>query len=570
MTDLTDATAQILTDFVEFRSRAGRRLVGCVDHQDAPHERLPWVVLPPAYGETKRDALTIAYTLVANGFNVFRYDASNHLGESDGEILNFTLHEAVDDLVSALDEIDRAWGATGASVVASSLAARYAMRAAAQDGRIDLLVCLVGITDLQYTLKAVYNEDLVGMAASGEVDYHEPRDVLGFEVYCGFAHDAIRHGFHNLASTIHDLANASCPIVLLHGTRDVWSRPGDIEEIMRSCPGGTVQAKSIPGAMHQIHENPEATRAALHAVVEACSRAGYGVARIEQPMLPPLRVVARQNRIEKTRLRRRELTEQEEREFWDQYLTRYTIVQKSADYRDFINRITELLGEVADGEIILDAGCGNGHFGTLLLEKLMRRGDRPPSDEADLEPPRFIYVGVDFAENALVEAMTRHLGLRREAAREFDPQKFMYVRGSLDGPDPESPRPRRLRFADNAFDKICCSLVLSYVKHPFDITRELMRVLKPARRLVITSLKPHADLSVLYRNFLDQADDGAEVEAARNLISAAGRIRQKEGEGHYQFFTGEELADLLDQAGARDIATYRSLGDQANIAVGTK
>lgn len=569
MTEITDATTQILTDFVEFRSRTGRRLVGCFDRQDGPHERLPWVLLPPAYGETKRDGLTIAYALAANGFNVFRYDASNHLGESEGEILNFTLHEAVDDLLSALDEMERGWNVAGACVVASSLAARYAMRAAARDDRVELLVCLVGVTDLQYTLKAVYNEDLIGMAASGEVEYCEPRDVLGFEVYCGFAHDAIRHGFHDLASTIRDLRNARCPVLLLQGARDAWSRPGDIEEILRSCPGERVRSREIPGAMHQIHENPAATRAALHAIVEACSRTGYGVARIDQPLMPPLRAIARQNRIEKGRLRRRELTEHEEREFWDRYLTRYTIVQKSADYREFVNRITELLGEIREGEIILDAGCGNGHFGTLLLERLHRRGGSPPSEEADLDPPRFIYVGVDFAENALVEAMTRHVGLRRETAREFDPHKFIYMRGSLDDAA-GSPGPPRLRFADNAFDKVCCSLVLSYVKRPIDITRELVRVLKPERRLVITSLKPHADLSVLYRNFLDQASEGADIEAGRQLISAAGRIRQKEGEGHYQFFSREELAGLLERAGAREIETCRSLGDQANIAVGRK
>ncbi len=569
MTDTTNTTADITTDFVEFRNRGGRRMVGCFDHQAHGYERLPWVLIPPAYGETKRDALTIAYFLVANGFNVFRYDATNHIGESEGEMLHYTLHGAVDDLFSALDEMERRWNASRAMVVASSLAARYSMRAAVLDRRIELLVSIVGVTDLQHTLKAVYDEDLIGKAATGEVAYDEPRDVLGFEVYCAFAHEAIRHGFHDLESTIADLRRIRVPVTMLYGERDAWSRETDRQEIERRCRETRIESAFLPGAMHQIHENPEAVRAALAAIVRSCSRIGYGVPHVDRPQPPPIRRIARQNRIEKERLKKRELTEEEERDFWDNYLTRYTIVRKSADYRDFIETINGLLGEIRSGEILLDAGCGNGHFGTLLFEKLSRSGDDGRSEEADLDPPRFIYVGIDFAENALIEAMTRHVGARRRLMRDLDRQKCIYVRGSLEV-SAGNGETRRLRFADDSFDKICCSLVLSYVKDPLAIVRELMRVLKPGRKIVITSLKPHADLSVLYRNFLDHAESPKEVEDARRLISAAGRIRQKEGEGHYQFFTAEELSGFLRDAGAEGIETRRSLGDQANIAVGYK
>jgi hypothetical protein len=42
----------------------------------------------------------------------------------------------------------------------------------------------------------------------------------------------------------------------------------------------------------------------------------------------------------------------------------------------------------------------------------------------------------------------------------------------------------------------------------------------------------------------------------------------KEAEGIYRFFTEEELADLLKEAGLTDIETFRAFGNQANVAVG--
>jgi len=57
---------------------------------------------------------------------------------------------------------------------------------------------------------------------------------------------------------------------------------------------------------------------------------------------------------------------------------------------------------------------------------------------------------------------------------------------------------------------------------------------------------------------------------ARRLLSSAGRIKQKEGEGHYHFFLERELTALMIAAGLERVKIYRSFGNQANVAIAAK
>ena len=127
-----------------------------------------------------------------------------------------------------------------------------------------------------------------------------------------------------------------------------------------------------------------------------------------------------------------------------------------------------------------------------------------------------------------------------------------------------------LPFKDNSFEKACCNLVISYIHTPAETVKEMVRLLKPGGRIVVTSLKPFADLSQVYRNFVKVAKDRADLTEARKLLSNAGRIKTKEAQGIYEFFSEEALRSLLKEANVSEIETYRSLGNQANVAVGVK
>jgi ubiquinone/menaquinone biosynthesis C-methylase UbiE len=156
-----------------------------------------------------------------------------------------------------------------------------------------------------------------------------------------------------------------------------------------------------------------------------------------------------------------------------------------------------------------------------------------------------------------VRRLYRELSLRDK----YPLIKYSYVLADLE---------KRLPFNDAYFDKVCCNLVLSYVSDPLSSLKELCRVVKPGGKIIVTSLKPYADLSHIYRNFADMTENEEELKEARKLLSAAGRIKQKEDAGIYTFFFEEELKKLLQNIGISILTVKRTFGGQANLISGRK
>ncbi|MGE5307931.1 MAG: hypothetical protein ACM3OC_02465, partial [Deltaproteobacteria bacterium] len=104
----------IISQLINFKNRNGREIIGYFDTDNGWGK--PFIVIPPAFGETKRDALKLAYCLVKNGFNVVRYDATDHVGESQGEMVNASFSKMKDDLLSVLDFIQTEYKAEKAGI----------------------------------------------------------------------------------------------------------------------------------------------------------------------------------------------------------------------------------------------------------------------------------------------------------------------------------------------------------------------------------------------------------------------------------------------------------------------
>ena len=111
---------------------------------------------------------------------------------------------------------------------------------------------------------------------------------------------------------------------------------------------------------------------------------------------------------------------------------------------------------------------------------------------------------------------------------------------------------------------------MSYLKRPEALLRELRRVLKPGGTFVTSSMKPHCDLSVIYRDSISRQVSAEEIEAGRDLLRAAGKIKLKEEAGHYAFFSQTELAGLVLDAGFNVRDAQQSLGDQAVVVKAVK
>jgi len=554
----------IVSELFEFKNSKGLYIRGFHDHLQNMSIEAPFVILIPGYGETKRDNLIISYYLVKNGLNVVRYDATNHIGESDGDIINTTMSKSKTDLIEIMSFIQKRCGVDRFGVIGNSLSARVAIKAATEDSRIIFLLSIVGVVNLQYTLNAVYNEDIIGDVVKGKIK--EVYDVLGFDVDKEYPITAIKDKYHDLKNTLEDVKRLDISMAFLVAEQDVWVKLDDVKLVFEKANSSKKEFIIIPDAMHQIFENPKAAKYALKQIVLSCLRYLYNKKISCDGVLgADSQEIAIQNRKEKARLRKLlDINTESEKKFWTEYMTDYMIISKVPDYKDYLTLINNHLGEIRKNEIVLDAGCGPGHFGSWLTANIInnvRNGEHKSIQQ-------FLpinYFALDYAEKVLESAEKSHSKIISKFHREYpNLQRLInciYILADLNYP---------LDFNSDYFDKICCSLVISYVEAPIFTIKELFRILKPGGRMVVTSLKPYPDLSQLYRNFLKHTKNEKEVEEARKLLSSAGKIKQKESGGYYQFFSSEELSAIMAKAGANNIKIYRSFGNQANIAVASK
>ncbi len=551
----------IRSELVSYPARSGLRIAAYLDHPPESIALNRVVVLSPKYGESKKNNLQLGYYLAANGFTVLRFDFTCHFGESEGSMLDFTLPAAVDDTLASLDYLEREHGVSEVTLLASSLSAVTAFRAASLDVRVKHLMTIVGVVDLTFTLKRVYQEDLIGGYIEGR--RYGVLDILGHEVNMDHFFDVtIKEQMHTLEGTRAAMEKLRCPVSFFPAANDAWVRIEDVETV--AAAAARAEIHPIEGAMHEVQENPQAAELTLRKVVEVCRRH----ARPDSPDLDQLRVperkaMFRQNKIERDRLREARPLDAEEDEFWGKYLEKYRVMEKMGDYQEYVQLLGGLLGKFRDGEILLDAGCGNGLFGVWVMRDLLAR-----QKDSLAVPP--MYFGMDLTDSGLSDAAGKHTGVQ-SLFPDADPVGLMYTRVDLDlfGSD-QVPPAEIVQIADGTFDKIACSLLLSYLKSPINLLVQMHRVLRPGGRIVISSMKPFCDLSSIYRDFVEEKADRTDVESARDLLRAAGAIKTKQEQGYYVFFSAEELTDLLTEAGFRSPQAFNSLGNQAHVVTATK
>jgi ubiquinone/menaquinone biosynthesis C-methylase UbiE/pimeloyl-ACP methyl ester carboxylesterase len=140
-----------------------------------------------------------------------------------------------------------------------------------------------------------------------------------------------------------------------------------------------------------------------------------------------------------------------------------------------------------------------------------------------------------------------------------------------------------LDLPENHFTKIIASLFLSYLVHPEYFLTECHRMLKPGGILLVSSMRPDCDISVMFTNYIDhvQTEDCHEqgwegdtegVKGARDMLNEAASLVELEEAGYFRFYTCEELKELLSGVGFKDISLLRGMGKpaQANIAIAKK
>ncbi len=555
----------VISEFSECFRSSGFRIVLCHDRPlSEVSDDAPIVVLAPGYGESKRDYVPLAYYLADNGFHVVRYDNVNHVGESDGTVTQFRLQDMELDLAAVLQHVGDRWPGRSLGLVATSLAGRVALKVTAGTSHVKLLVLINGIMDVRHTLQAVHQEDLIGEHLAGM--RKGVVNILGLTIDADrwLAH-AVQGNYADLATTQRDAERLRTPIVLFHAEHDAWVDPASIATVEAAVGPNLRHSYVVSGALHRLQESPRKARTVYRQIAESCQEELWPDRSFVKLVEPSHRQISMQNRVERERGKaRRPIGKSDHVAFWKDYLQNFQTIPNVADFWRLMDHVYRLMGDCHQGERILDAGCGNGNLGVFLQlnqafrQRFARRGDfRSPK-----------YVGLDFVPAALAQAAANFRqvgetlqGQFYEGLRAYVPMSMKLCRADL-----ESPLP----FPDNSFDRVVCNLVIGYVRDPLFTLREYLRVLAPHGRLVLSNLKPYADLSAIYRSFVDTAKTPDQVEEGRRLLDNSGRIKEREGEGIFNFLHQSELEQLLRAAGASHPRVYPTFGNQALIAVAEK
>lgn len=241
-------------------------------------------------------------------------------------------------------------------------------------------------------------------------------------------------------------------------------------------------------------------------------------------------------------------------EFWDLYSRYYDCVYQLMPYRKLLWDVYEAL-DLKPGMQVLDAGCGTGNFEHFIAEK-----DHPP-------------VGI-----VAVDASPAMLDRARDKCRRLTHVTFSQV--DLNG---------SLPFADATFDRILSINVL-YALEDWDHTMsELLRVLKPEGRMVLTSSLPAFRFGPLLADHVRRIGniwgtrrrvravvDTVKVVATSGVGSAILNvfvINRRESRGRYYSPDHSALRGFLDAHATSGVDEYDvglAMADQNFLAMATK
>ncbi|MEX0830787.1 MAG: methyltransferase domain-containing protein, partial [Nitrospirales bacterium] len=439
--------------------------------------------------------------------------------------------------------------------VASSLSARVALKAEAEESALALLVLLVGIVDVQQSVATVHQEDVFANYLNGHIQ--DSANILGFNVGEQFLSDAVTNKFSTLSTTLDDVRALSTPVMYISAGKDAWIEKDALVVFTQAIDSRLSKWLDVPEALHRLQEKPKVARTTYRHIIQHCQEQ-VGSSLLEDSIQEPNRAdLGRQNRQEKFAQSQQPHTNVGQN-FWSDYLGNFQTVGTCQDYVQLLDHVFHALGPITSGQRFLDAGCGNGNVGLYFLQSLQQKTAPPRLIPAD--PIR--YVGVDVVREALGRAQEQMTQAYR-SQQQFRCQQSSAVHMSWSQVDLHHCLP----FVDHQFDRIVSNLVVGYVADPQSVLRELYRVLAPGGRMVLSNLKPNGDFSGIYQNLVNQAGQNDQKTEARELLNNYGKIRQAEKEGQFRFFDYTEWRNALEPLNCVYAGVYPTFANQAYLIV---
>lgn len=240
---LNEYKGRIMTNIsVDFRNSRGDNLSGIVRYNE-PIEpvKYPVFIVLHGFASDKHNDLSadIANNLVHYGFLTLRFDFQGH-GESEGEFEEHTIHQQVDDVLSALDFVSTQpyADADRISVIGTDIGGNIALLAAAKDARIRCVVAQGARSHFENHLQSWFApHEFSEMMLKG---VHEH---AGFRLRKEYVTSARMHDI------LEELKNVHVPVLFIHGNEDFRVRIEETRQLFLSA-NEPKQMEEVEGADH--------------------------------------------------------------------------------------------------------------------------------------------------------------------------------------------------------------------------------------------------------------------------------------------------------------------------------
>jgi len=549
----------------ECRNQRGQAIVITDDHlRQSVTPNTPVVIISPGYGQTSLDAITLSYYLAHHRLRVLRYDHTNHVGLSDGELQQTTLRSMQADLLKVVEFVQHTWPTAPLIVMASDIAARVAIKTAVQSRPLDLLLLINPVVDIQAMLMMVHGHDLVADHRYGL--RRGIANLLGLNVNVDrFIGDIVAGHFTDMASTIADLRLLRSPSAILTIPSNPLGPlpPADLPQAFPTALGAHTRLSTAPapllGQELPLSEQPPA---AFQQVLEQIA------ATVSLPAIPAefradtRHMLARQQHIEMERTRLRHNLSQITREaLRATHLQQLPQLGNLHEHWKLLDDLYRLLSPLEPGSMLLDVGVGQGDFvRAAMVNHAYRSRQRGWSPERPVQ-----VIGLEQVHDSLMQAQQSLHALRRELDTDFAGTLTIHPPLTAEWMQADWTQP--LPFKDRSLHRIVCNLSLPFVPSPLVMIRELYRILHPQGRLILTVFHPGTDLSVLYRQHLHRANQDEFSPEAHLLLHYLGQLREAIRHGLLHTFDRSSLASFLQQAGILAPRILSGLDGHALFAV---
>ncbi|MFD3440627.1 hypothetical protein ACFWU3_24320 [Streptomyces sp. NPDC058685] len=249
------------TECFDVKTKNGRTVAVWRDGPADDDATGPVVIMAPGFGQRMRSAGVLALMLTYNGATVYRFDALDHVGLSDGEIVDYSVTELMEALTAVVDTALEREGVEAVSMVATSLSALPVMHFAADRKCADNIALMLGVVNGRQTLLKVLDTDyldweLDDLPPRVHIDKHsvDPRPIVA---------ETRVVNWWELSATIDALSVLDIPVRNFVAADDDWVDIADVRKAFESAGLDQDDVIEVAVSGHALLRNPVALKQLL-------------------------------------------------------------------------------------------------------------------------------------------------------------------------------------------------------------------------------------------------------------------------------------------------------------------